>query len=138
MPPASAAVLDVRVDILVAPEQWAAELRRETRDGLTSTPKRLSPTWLYDDAGCVLFDRITRLPEYYLTRRERAILARHATDIAGLSDADTLVEIGHDGSGFAFDNGSPRHEVLLRPYELAPSLVTNTDWLAFMTDANIF
>ena len=49
---------------------------------------------MYDDAGCSLFDRITRLPEYYLTRRERAILARHATDIAGLSGADTLVEIG--------------------------------------------
>jgi L-histidine N-alpha-methyltransferase len=94
MPPASAAVLDARVDILVDAAQWVAELRRETRDGLTSTPKRLSPTWLYDDAGCSLFDRITRLPEYYLTRRERAILARHATDIAGLSGADTLVEIG--------------------------------------------
>ena len=45
-----------------------------------------------------------------------------------------IVEIGHDGSGFAFDNESPRHEVLLRPYELAPSLVRNADWLAFIAD----
>jgi ergothioneine biosynthesis protein EgtB len=42
------------------------------------------------------------------------------------------VEIGHDGNGFAFDNESPRHATLLRPYALANRLVTHGEWLAFM------
>ena len=42
--------------------------------------------------------------------------------------------IGHDGGSFAFDNEGPRHEVLLRPYELSRRLVTCGDWLAFMAD----
>jgi ergothioneine biosynthesis protein EgtB len=46
-------------------------------------------------------------------------------------------QIGHDandGAGFAFDNESPRHAVLLRPYALANRLVTHGEWLAFMDD----
>ena len=46
-----------------------------------------------------------------------------------------IVAIGHDAdAGFAFDNESPRHEVLLRPYALADRLVTCGDWLEFMAD----
>ena len=45
-----------------------------------------------------------------------------------------IVEIGHDGPGFAFDNESPRHQVLLQPYRLADRLVTNAEWLAFIED----
>jgi dimethylhistidine N-methyltransferase len=45
-----------------------------------------------------------------------------------------LVEIGHDGGGFAFDNEAPRHKVWLEPYRLADRLVTNAEWLAFMAD----
>ena len=45
-----------------------------------------------------------------------------------------LVEIGHDGGGFAFDNEGPRHRVWLEPYRLAERLVTNAEWLAFMAD----
>ena len=45
-----------------------------------------------------------------------------------------LVEIGHDGRDFAFDNEGPRHQVFLTPYELADRLVTNGEWLAFMVD----
>jgi ergothioneine biosynthesis protein EgtB len=43
-------------------------------------------------------------------------------------------EIGHSGDGFAFDNESPRHAVLLRPYALANRLVTHGEWLAFIDD----
>jgi len=50
-------------------------------------------------------------------------------DVAG-----GLVEIGHDGPGFAFDNEGPRHRVFLEPYRLAERLATNGDWLAFMAD----
>jgi ergothioneine biosynthesis protein EgtB len=45
-----------------------------------------------------------------------------------------IVEIGHDGDAFAFDNETPRHEVLLRPFRLSRSLVTNAEWLAFVED----
>ena len=43
----------------------ARELRNDVRDGLQQTPKTLPPKWFYDATGSDLFDRITRLPEYY-------------------------------------------------------------------------
>jgi dimethylhistidine N-methyltransferase len=46
--------------------------------------------------------------------------------------AGGVVEIGHNGDGFAFDNEGPRHGVLLAPFRLADRLVTNGEWLAFM------
>lgn len=46
----------------------------------------------------------------------------------------SIVPIGHSGPGFAFDAEGPAHDVLLRPYELAASLVTNADWDAFIAD----
>ena len=69
-------------------------MRADARAGLTASPKVLPPKWFYDEEGCRLFDEITRLPEYYPTRTERVILARHAGDIAARSSADTLVELG--------------------------------------------
>lgn len=42
--------------------------------------------------------------------------------------------IGHDGSGFAFDNESPRHQVLLRPFRIASRPVTNSEYRAFIED----
>ena len=42
--------------------------------------------------------------------------------------------IGHNGDGFCFDNEQPAHQVVLRPVKLAPSLVTNGEWLEFMAD----
>ena len=45
-----------------------------------------------------------------------------------------VVEVGHDGTGFAFDNEAPRHETLLQPFALRSRVVTNGEWLAFMED----
>ncbi len=45
-----------------------------------------------------------------------------------------LVDVGHDGKGFAFDCEGPRHQAFLRPFRLANRLVTNGEWLAFMQD----
>lgn len=73
------------------PETMAEEVRRTLSDG----PQRwLSAKWFYDDLGSVLFDAITRLPEYYPTARERAILLERSADIAITSGADTLIELG--------------------------------------------
>lgn len=66
----------------------------EVRTGLTASPKQLTPRWLYDDRGSELFDEITRLPEYYPTEAEREILLARAGDIARITGADTLVELG--------------------------------------------
>ena len=69
-------------------------MRADARSGLTANPKVLPPKWFYDEEGCRLFDEITRLPEYYPTRTERAILEARAGDVAARTSADTLVELG--------------------------------------------
>jgi L-histidine N-alpha-methyltransferase len=72
----------------------AAALRADVLDGLTSTPKELPPKYFYDDRGSRLFDEITRLPEYYPTKREREILDRCAGRIMEASGCDTMIELG--------------------------------------------
>ena len=79
------------------------DLRRtlvaDARAGLTGTPKSLPAKYFYDGRGSELFEQITRLPEYYPTRTELAILARRAGEVvaaAGLTD--TLVELGSGSS----------------------------------------
>ena len=49
-----------------------------------------------------------------------------------LSGPRGVVELGHDGRGFAFDNEGPRHRTYLAPYRVADRLVTNAEWLAFV------
>jgi L-histidine N-alpha-methyltransferase len=84
----------VPIEIRLGPDEWERSLREDAARGLRRTPKELAPTWLYDDRGSELFDRITRLPEYYPTRAEREILVERAPEIARRSGADTLVELG--------------------------------------------
>ncbi len=76
----------------------ARELRADVRTGLTASPKWLPPKWFYDAYGSEVFERITRLPEYYPTRTERDILTRHAADIADVTETKTLVELGSGSS----------------------------------------
>ncbi len=90
----------VSVDVHVRPGDAQRALRQEVLEGLCREDglKELSPKWLYDERGSQLFDDITRLEEYYPTRREREILTRHAGDIARASGADTLLELGSGSS----------------------------------------
>jgi L-histidine N-alpha-methyltransferase len=76
----------------------AASLRADALAGLTATPKSLPPKWFYDAQGSALFEKITELPEYYPTRAERAILRAVAPEIAALTGATTLVELGSGSS----------------------------------------
>jgi L-histidine Nalpha-methyltransferase len=69
-------------------------LRHDVLQGLRQSPKSLPPKWFYDEVGSDLFDQITRLPEYYPTRTEAAILRAKAATIADVTGADTLVELG--------------------------------------------
>jgi len=86
--PAVAQQLDERVSAAV-------------REGLASRPKRL-PAWLfYDEAGSRLFDAITELPEYYLTRTERGILAAHAAEMIAQATGEARLRIVELGAGSA-------------------------------------
>jgi L-histidine Nalpha-methyltransferase len=69
-------------------------LRRDVLGGLAASPKSLPPKWFYDSVGSELFDQITRLPEYYPTRAEAEILRTRSAEIASVTGADTLVELG--------------------------------------------
>ncbi|WP_026924252.1 L-histidine N(alpha)-methyltransferase [Glycomyces arizonensis] len=72
-------------------------LRADVLSGLTSRPKSLPPKWFYDAEGSRLFERITRSPEYYLSRAEREILAERAPLIAA-TGARSLIELGSGSS----------------------------------------
>jgi len=76
----------------------AEALRADARTGLTASPKHLPPKWFYDARGSELFEEITRLPEYYPTRAERAALHRYAGQIAEITEAKTLIELGSGSS----------------------------------------
>lgn len=82
------------VDVHLGPDDLSLALRADARRGLTSTPKFMSPKWLYDERGSELFSEITRQPEYYPTEAERRLLGDVADEIAAAAKADTLVELG--------------------------------------------
>jgi dimethylhistidine N-methyltransferase len=72
---------------------------RDVIAGLTARPKRLSPKYFYDQAGAQLFDDITALPEYYLTRCELEILRERAPEMARFFPAGSaLIEFGSGSS----------------------------------------
>jgi len=79
-------------------DHYQASLRADVAAGLSSAPRTLSPKWFYDQRGSELFEQITALPEYYLTRAEQEILSTRAAEIAAAVGARTLVELGSGSS----------------------------------------
>jgi L-histidine Nalpha-methyltransferase len=75
-------------------EQSRPALYEATLRSLQAEPKELPAVWLYDERGSRLYEEITRLPEYYLPRREGEILRARVATIAGRTQATTLVELG--------------------------------------------
>lgn len=85
----------------------ADEFASAVLDGLSMQHKTLPCRFFYDARGSELFEEITRLPEYYPTRTEAAILQAHAAEIAdGVADGGVLVEFG--------SGSSLKTEILLR------------------------
>jgi L-histidine N-alpha-methyltransferase len=88
-----------------------SRIAADVRAGLWQTPPSLPARWFYDERGSRLFDEITRLPEYYPTRRETEILRAHSNEIVQLTGATTLLELGSGTSAKtqllldAFTNG---------------------------------
>jgi L-histidine N-alpha-methyltransferase len=110
------------------PPRYLDALRADVRAGLTATPKTLPPKYFYDARGSELFDEITRLPEYYLTRAETAILERHAGEIADRSRCESLVELGSGTSAKTrlllralLDGGTLRE---FMPFDVDPTVLT--------------
>jgi len=86
--------MSYRADVHVDDEALRAELAADVRRGLGAREKWLPPKYFYDAAGSALFERITRLPEYYLTRAEQALLAAHAPAMLGELRPEEIVELG--------------------------------------------
>lgn len=82
----------------VTPSRAVTSLADDVLAGLFRRPRRLAPKYFYDAEGSRLFDRICDTPEYYLTRTEDALLARHARDIVAASRPRWMLELG---SGFS-------------------------------------
>jgi L-histidine N-alpha-methyltransferase len=77
----------------------------EVLSGLTAHPKTLSPWLFYDEAGSRLFEAITELPEYYVTRTERTILAQHADEIIAAAAGGRDLSMIELGAGTATKTG---------------------------------
>ena len=83
-----------RLDVHDDEAQFRARMIADIREGLTAHPRRLPPKYFYDEAGSRLFERITELPEYYLTRAEGSILRAIAGPLMGRLRPRDLVELG--------------------------------------------
>src|SRR3982074_710493 len=70
------------------------QMVRDVRQGLSKSPKQLSPKYFYDERGSELFEEITQLPEYYLTRAERSLLEQKIGGIVRAVRPCSLVELG--------------------------------------------
>ncbi len=80
---------------IVSAEEDRRSMAADIRAGLTASPRWLPCYLLYDARGSELFEAITELPEYYLTRTELALLERHAAEIAELAGGPrSVVELG--------------------------------------------
>jgi L-histidine Nalpha-methyltransferase len=77
----------------------------EVLNGLTEHPKTLSPWLFYDQAGSQLFEEITELPEYYVTRTERQILAKHAHEMVAAAAGGHRLSMIELGAGTATKTG---------------------------------
>src|SRR5881296_4673373 len=83
-------LLDVHAD----ETEFLARMVGDINRGLTARPPTLPPKYFYDEAGSKLFERITQLPEYYLTRAEETILRDVAHDVMAKLRPRDVVELG--------------------------------------------
>lgn len=83
------------IETLLRPPILDPAFRHDIMTGLSASPKATPPIWFYDRRGSELFEEITRLPEYYPTRAETAILRHAGADIArAVGPGRCVVEFG--------------------------------------------
>ena len=84
---------------LIAPPQVDPGFRADVLAGFRMRPRAIPARWFYDREGSELFEKITELPEYYPTRVETALLARHSVDVARIvGPGRAVVEFGSGSS----------------------------------------
>ena len=116
-----------------SPNLEAQTIAGDVRRGLATRPKTLPPHLLYDETGSQLYERITELPEYYLTRAEQRVLSSHAHDIVdrirGPRDPLAVIELG---AGSATKTETLLRAILERrsgctylPIDVSPSALAN-------------
>ena len=88
----------VTVSYLTQPKDYRAQLLDDVRHGFSDYRKHLPSKYFYDARGSELFEEITRLPEYYLTRAETEILAAHADNVMAGVQPEEIVELGSGSS----------------------------------------
>jgi L-histidine N-alpha-methyltransferase len=115
------------IDAYVDENGMLDSMAEDVRLGLTAKPKRLSPKYFYDDAGSELFEQITRLPEYYPTRAERALLEESADELMSTVRPQQIVELG-SGSSIKTRvllgvNSAPEYLTQYVPFDLSRGIV---------------
>ncbi len=98
-------MVTVKAYSLPVEQARATALGAEVYKGLTAAPKTLSPWLFYDERGSALFERITELPEYYVTRTERSIFSAHAREIVQEAAQGRRLVLLELGAGTASKTG---------------------------------
>ncbi len=88
----------VTVSYLTKPHDHREDLLQDVRHGLTAHHKYLPSKYFYDAAGSKLFEQITELPEYYLTRAEAEIIGANADELMAELQPDEMLELGSGSS----------------------------------------
>jgi len=81
--------------------EFTQSLLETVREGLSKNPKQLPPWLFYDETGSILFDQITQLPEYYLTRVERGIFENCAAEMIAAAAGSGRLRMMELGAGSA-------------------------------------
>jgi L-histidine Nalpha-methyltransferase len=118
-----------------------ASFADDVRTGLGMRPYTLMPKYFYDDLGSALFEAITHLPEYYLTRIERDLLATYAPEI--VASFDEPLELLELGSGSATKTRliidailAGQEELTFHPIDISPdALIESSEALVASIDA---
>lgn len=124
----SSALITPAASVVSGPPSLA--VAQAVHRGLSAHPKALPPWLFYDESGSQLFEEITSLPEYYLTRTERALFAAHADAIFDLcgSSASTPLTVVELGAGTARKTGvllrvlaQRQSRVVYQPIDISPT-----------------
>jgi L-histidine N-alpha-methyltransferase len=99
MPQQTTPIADrLKIDVYLDEKGMLDSMPEEVRAGLSASPKRLAPKYFYDEAGSILFEKITELPEYYPTRAEGDLLQKISADLMSSLRPQQIVELGSGSS----------------------------------------
>jgi L-histidine N-alpha-methyltransferase len=120
----------LKVDVHLNGDGMLDSMAEDVREGLTAKQKRLPPKYFYDEAGSLLFEQITGLPEYYPTRAERELLGTVADDLMEKFLPHEIVELGSGSSSktrlLLRARSARGHLVRYIPFDVSEAIVRST------------